>query len=231
MSTATVLLGRIKGVSRPTIGSFFPTQKETPTFVLDVGANIDSKPRFLYEFAVMGSIQVTHMLGLEYPKIALLNIGEEKSKGNDIIQETYELLSKSNLNFIGNVEGRDILQGTADVVVCDGFTGNILLKFAESFVGFFKSKVITFSQKNIFNLITAGLMKPFLKKIFKQFDYQEYGGVPLLGVGGVVIIGHGKSSAKAIQNMIVRAKEMIINDVNKKIELALTQETVEKISE
>jgi phosphate acyltransferase len=221
LSTATILLGRIKGVSRPTIGSFFPSQNPTPCFVLDVGANIDCKAKFLYEFAVMGSIQATNILGINNPRVALLNIGEEKSKGSEVLQETYKLLNDSNLNFIGNVEGRDILKGTADVVVCDGFTGNIILKFAESFVGFFKSKVIAFSKQNIFNLATAGFMKPFLKKIFMQFDYQEYGGVPLLGVDGVVIIGHGKSSPKAVQHMLKRAVEMVNNDINTKISIAL----------
>ncbi|MFH1049699.1 MAG: phosphate acyltransferase PlsX [bacterium] len=222
MSTATILLGRIKGVSRPTIGSFFPTQNSTPCFVLDVGANIDCKPKFLYEFAVMGSIQVNNMLGIDSPKVAILNIGEEKSKGSETLQETYRLLMDSNLNFIGNVEGRDILKGTADVVVCDGFTGNVILKFAESFLGFFKSKVISFSKQNVMNLGIAGFMKPFLKKIFMQFDYQEYGGVPLLGVDGVVIIGHGKSTPKAVQHMLKRAVEMVNNEINQKISQALS---------
>jgi len=221
LSTATILLGRIKGISRPTIGSFFPSQNSTPCFVLDVGANIDCKPKFLYEFAVMGSIQTKNMLGIDKPRVALLNIGEEKSKGSEILQETYKILQESNLNFIGNVEGRDILKGTADVVVCDGFTGNIILKFAESFLGFFRSKVVAFSQQNVFNLGIAGFMKPFLKKIFKQFDYQEYGGVPLLGVAGVVIIGHGKSSPRAVQHMLKRAVEMVNNEINNKISIAL----------
>lgn len=221
LSTATILLGRIKGVSRPTIGSFFPSQKSTPCFVLDVGANIDCKAKFLYEFAVMGSIQIKNMFGVDNPKVGLLNIGEEDSKGSEILQETYGLLKKSKLNFIGNVEGRDILKGTADVVVCDGYTGNVVLKFAESFLGFFKNAVVSFSKKNVFNLAIAGAMKPFLKKIFMQFDYQEYGGVPLLGVNGVVIIGHGKSTPKAIEHMLKRAVEMVDNEINKKISNAL----------
>ena len=222
LSTATILLGRIKGVSRPTIGTFFPSQKKTPTFVADVGANIDCKARFLYEFAVMGSINASEMLGIENPRVAILNIGEETSKGTDIIQETYKLLHESNLNFIGNIEGGDILKGTADVVVCDGFTGNIILKFAESFVGFLKSKIMDFGKKNFVNMGLLGFVKPLLKKIIKSFDYEEYGGVPLLGVDGVVIIGHGKSSPKAIKHMIFRAIEMVAKDINSKIELALS---------
>jgi glycerol-3-phosphate acyltransferase PlsX len=221
LSTSTILLGRIKGVSRPTIGSFFPSQKSTPCFVLDVGANIDCKAKFLYEFAVMGSIQIKNMFGVDNPRVGLLNIGEEESKGSEVLQETYKLLKQSKLNFIGNVEGRDILKGTADVVVCDGYTGNVVLKFAESFLGFFKSAVVSFSKKNIFNLAVAGIMKPFLKKIFMQFDYQEYGGVPLLGVNGVVIIGHGKSSPKAIEHMLKRAVEMVDNEINMKISKAI----------
>ncbi|MFC2130324.1 phosphate acyltransferase PlsX [Bacteroidota bacterium] len=227
LSTATVLLGRIQGVSRPTIGSFLPTQKESPCFFLDVGANIDCKPRFLYEFAVMGSIHSTHMLGLENPSVALLNIGEEKSKGSDVIQETFRLLKESRLNFVGNVEGGDILKGDVDIVVCDGFTGNIILKFAESILGFFKSKIKAFGKKNIINLGILGFMKPFLTKIFSGFDYEEYGGVPLLGVDGVVIIGHGKSSAKAIQYMILKAVDMITKNINSEIEQALNPDSVE----
>jgi glycerol-3-phosphate acyltransferase PlsX len=125
------------------------------------------------------------------------------------------------LNFIGNIEGRDILQGTADVVVCDGFTGNIVLKFAESLFTFLKSKFKSFAEKSIFNKLAMGLFKPILKTIFKEFDYQQYGGVPLLGVNGVVIIGHGKSTPVAIQNMIIKAIEVVEREVNKKIEIAL----------
>ncbi len=223
LSTATVLLGKLEGVSRPTIGSFFPTRKKHPTFVLDVGANIVCKPKFLYEFAVMGAINVTQTLGVENPRVALLNIGEETSKGTKTIQEAYELLQNSGLNFVGNVEGRDILQGTADVIVTDGLSGNIVLKFAESFVSFMKSKLVLFGKKNIFNLgLLAVVIKPIIKKMFKSFDYQEHGGVPLLGVNGNVIIGHGKSSAKAIQYMIYKAVEMKTNDVNTKIKRALS---------
>jgi glycerol-3-phosphate acyltransferase PlsX len=218
LSTATVLLGRITGVSRPTIGSFFPSQNNHPTLVLDVGANIDCKPRFLYEFAVMGSIYASQSFGLEHPRIGLLNIGEESSKGTDIIQQTYKLLKDSQLNFIGNVEGKDILQGTADVVVCDAFVGNIVLKFAESVLGILKFKFKQFAKKNILNLFMMAVFTPIIKKIFKDFDYQEHGGVPLLGVNGVVIIGHGKSSPKAIQNMIYQAVSNIKKDINTKIE-------------
>lgn len=222
LSTATVLLGRIKGVSRPTIGSFIPTQKKTPVFLLDVGANAVCKSSFLYEFAVMASIHVHNMIGLENPRVALLNIGEETTKGTDVIQEAHKRLSESQLNFIGNVEGRDIFSGISDIIVCDGFVGNTILKFAESFPGFFKSKVKEFGKKNIFNLMSLAMIKPIIKKIFAGFDYQEYGGVPLLGVNGNVIIGHGKSSPKAIKFMIRRAVEMNLKGINQKIESAFS---------
>lgn len=221
LSISTMLLGRIKGVSRPTIGAFMPTTTGKPTFVLDVGATIDLRPRFLYEFAVMGSTYVKHSLGIERPRVALLNIGEEDTKGTDAIRETYQMLSNSSLNFIGNIEGRDILTGAADVVVCDGFTGNIVLKLAESFLHILKAKIKDYASRNILKKIKVGMMIPTLKDILSEFDYQEYGGVPLLGVNGVVIIGHGKSTPKAIKNMIVRSTEFSLNKINNKIENAL----------
>jgi glycerol-3-phosphate acyltransferase PlsX len=221
LSISTMLLGRIKGVSRPTIGTFMPTAKGKPTFILDVGATIDMRPRFLYEFAVMGSTFVKHSLGIERPTVALLNIGEEDSKGTDAIRETYQMLASSSLNFIGNIEGRDILVGAADVVVCDGFTGNIVLKLAESFLHILKSKIKDYASRNILKKFKVGLMIPTLKDILSEFDYQEYGGVPLLGVNGVVIIGHGKSSPKAIKNMILRSIEFSLSNINNKIENAL----------
>ncbi len=221
LSVSTMLLGRIKGVSRPTIGTYMPTIKSTPTFVLDVGATIDLKPRFLYEFAVMGSIYVSHFLGKDKPTVALLNIGEEETKGTDAIKETYSMLSQSHLNFIGNIEGRDILAGAADVVVCDGFTGNIVLKLAESFLNILKFKIKDYASKGFLNKLKVGMMLPTMKSVLSEFDYQEYGGVPLLGVNGVVIIGHGKSTPKAIKNMIVRSIEFYQKGINSRIETAL----------
>lgn len=222
MSTATVLLGRVKGVSRPTIGTFFPTKAKTPTLILDAGANVDCKPKFLYEFAVMGSLYFKEMFGVEKPRVSLLNIGEESSKGNDVVLQSYKLLDESHLNFIGNVEGRDIFFDKADVIVCDGFTGNIILKFAESFLGFFKSTLKDYASKSLYKKLKLGLFAPTLKDVFKEFDYQEHGGVPLLGVNGVIIIGHGSSTGKAVRNMIKRSVEIIEKKLNYKIEQALT---------
>ena len=221
LSTGTILLGRIKGVSRPTIGSFFPTVTNRPVLILDVGANLEPKPKYLYEFAVMGNIFSKQMLNIEKPKVGLLNVGEEKEKGTELLQETNKLLSESNLNFIGNVEGRDLLQGNIDVVICDGFTGNVVLKFAEGVFSFLKGKIKAIAAKSIINKGIILLISPFLKNLFKELDYQQYGGVPLLGVNGVVIIGHGKSSPLAIQNMIIRAVEYIEKNINEKIKIAL----------
>jgi len=221
MATATLMLGRIPGVGRPTIGSFFPTQTGRQTLVVDVGANVDSKPKFLYDYAVMGEIYSRLILGIPEPSVGLLNVGEESSKGTEVAREAFQLLTHAPLNFVGNVEGRDILSGGVDVVVCDGFEGNIVLKFAESVLGFLKSRFTTFANRSLLNKLIVGAFKPVLKTVLKDMDYQEYGGVPLLGVNGVIIIGHGSSSPLAISNMIVRAVEVVRADVNGNIQQAL----------
>ncbi len=221
LSTATLRLGRIKGVSRPTIGSFFPTLNDNPSLVLDVGANSEVKPQFLYEFAVMGKVYLSEMYGLENPRIGLLNIGEEPKKGTEVVQQAHELLTNSDLNFIGNIEGRDIFPGVADIVVCDGFVGNIVLKFAESFIGFFKQTLKNYADESMMKKIKVGMMASTIKDVFRGFDYQDYGGVPLLGVDGVVIIGHGKSSPRAIKNMLNTALITYTKEINKKIEISL----------
>jgi len=222
LSTATVLLGRIKGVSRPTIGSFFPSQVDSPTIVLDVGANVDVKARYLYEFAVMGNIYMNQMRAIENPRIGLLNVGEEPSKGTELLQQTYQMLAESKMNFIGNVEGKDILNGACDVVVCDGYTGNAILKFAESVFTLIKFKLKEYMNSGLLPKIFLMISKPVLNTLFKGFDYQKYGGVPILGVNGVAIVGHGKSSPLAIQYMIMKAVEQVQKEVNKKIEAELS---------
>lgn len=222
--TASILkLGRISGVGRPTIGSLFPTDKGK-TMVFDVGASVDCKPVHLLEFAMMGSIYMKNVYEIENPKVGLLNVGEEKSKGDTLTLEAYELLEKSGLNFIGNVEGRDVLRGKADIIVCDGFVGNVILKFAESVLDVMKSKFRSYAEQGFLKKIWVGMMYGTLKNVvLKDFDYQEYGGVPLLGVNGVTIIGHGKSSPIAIKNMIYKAEEMIRKSVNEKIEMSLRE--------
>jgi len=217
--TASILrLGRIDGVGRPTIGSLFPTDFGK-TMVFDVGASVDCKAKHLLEFAVMGNIYMKSIYNVSNPKIGLLSVGEEKSKGDTLTLEAYELLEKSDMNFIGNVEGRDVLRGKADVIVCDGFVGNVILKFAESVLDVIKGKFRAYAEKGFFKKIWIGMMYGTLKNVvLKDFDYQEYGGVPLLGVNGVTIIGHGKSSPIAIKNMILKAEEMVSKRVNEKIE-------------
>ncbi len=221
MSGSTMILGRIAGIGRPTIGAFFPSEQGV-CLLLDAGTNVDCRPQHLYEFALMGSIYASEMLRIERPTVGLLNIGEEPSKGNDVAKDAYKILQQSSLNFVGNVEGRDILRGKANVVVCDGFVGNIVLKFGESVPAFFKSRLKQIAGKSLAARILGAMMRGQLRKALKSMDYEEYGGVPVLGVNGVSIIGHGKSTPKAIKNMILKAEEMVRKNINHHIQEALT---------
>lgn len=222
LALSTILLGRIKGVSRPTIASFLPSAKSRPTLLLDVGATVDHKSRFLVEYALMGTTYYNVATGVKNPTIGLLNVGEEDSKGTDVLKESYNILKNSNLNFVGNVEGRDILMGKTDVVVCDGYVGNVILKFAESFTTLLKSKMKDYSEKSLVNKIKVAASIPAIKGVFKEFDYQEYGGVPILGVNGISIVGHGKSTPLAYSNMILKAKELIESSLLDKIEESIS---------
>ena len=217
MASSILVLGRIEGVSRPAIVSFFPTIHKKPTFVLDVGANVDCKPSHLYQFGLMGSIYASLMYGRTSARVGLLSIGEEKSKGNEAVLATHELFERSDLNFVGNVEGRDILAGKVDVVATDGFVGNVLLKFAESVEGFLTASIKRQVETNIFSRIGAALMSPFLRRMRQAFDYSEYGGAPLLGIDGVSIICHGSSSPKAIKNAVIVAMEMVRHRISDNI--------------
>jgi glycerol-3-phosphate acyltransferase PlsX len=225
LSASTLILGRVKGVGRPTIGALIPTTTGVPSLLVDAGTNVDCKPRHLYEFGVMGSIYVSSILQKEKPSVALLSIGEEDTKGNEASLLAFEMFKKSSLNFIGNVEGRDVLKGKADVVVCDGFVGNILLKFGESVPSFFKAKFTAFAEKGLKNKLVALVARGGLRSVMKELDYQEHGGVPLLGVNGVSIIGHGGSTPRAIMNMIIRAEEIALRRVNDQIAKALELST------
>lgn len=216
MAASTLKLGRIKGVGRPTIGSIFPADN-TKTMVFDVGASVDCKPIHLKEFAIMGKIYMERIYNFKNPTVGLLSVGEEETKGNEVTFEAAELLKKADVNFVGNVEGRDILNGKVDIVVCDGFVGNIILKFAEGVLDLLKSKFRSYADKSLMNKLKMGMIQGSMRAILKDFDYQEYGGVPLLGVDGVSIIGHGKSSPLAIRNMIYRAEEVVRKDVCGKI--------------
>jgi glycerol-3-phosphate acyltransferase PlsX len=216
MAASTLILGRIEGVSRPAVGTPLPTV-DGVCFLIDSGANSDCRPQHLLEFAVMGTIYVREILKKENPTVALLNIGEESSKGNELALSSYSLLEKSGLNFIGNVEGRDILLGKADVVVADGFVGNIVLKFAESIVPTLKSRFKLYASENIFKKLQAGMMAGTLKKVLKGFNYEVFGGAPLLGINGISIIGHGGSTTLAVKNMVLRAEEMVNHKISKLI--------------
>ena len=222
MSASTLILGRVKGVARPTIGALIPSAKD-PCLLVDAGANVDCRPRHLFEFGVMGSIYAGAMLERPSPRVGLLSIGEEESKGNEATLEALSLFRKSKLNFVGNVEGRDLLKGDVDVVVCDGFVGNILLKFGESVPEFFRSKFRAFAEQSLLNKLTAVIARSGLRTVMRTLDYQEHGGVPLLGVNGVSIIGHGRSTPKAFKNMIYRAEEMIRRGVGALIQNAMME--------
>jgi phosphate acyltransferase len=224
MAASTLIMGRIPNVGRPTIGAEVPNTHGT-CFLFDVGAGKDAKPNHLFEYAVMGTIYARELGGVANPQVGILSMGEEESKGNEVTTAAFKLLKQSKLNFIGNVEGRDILTGKVDVVVCDGFIGNILLKFGESVPKLLKHLLKKTAEKNIIDKIKIGLFKGTLKRALKDLDYQEHGGVPLLGVNGISIIGHGSSSPKAIKNMIFRAHEMFKKNLNQKIEESLKEYT------
>lgn len=231
MAVSTLIMGRIKGVSRPTIGATFPTEKEKFCIVFDAGSSVDSKPQHLFEYAILGTIFAKEIYGIENPSVGILSIGEEETKGNELVFSTYKMLKESNLNFYGNVEGRDILKGTVDIVVCDGFVGNIILKFGESVLSLLKTKIRKYAAKGLINKLKALIVKSVLKVSLKDMDYQTYGGVPLLGVNGISIIGHGSSTPLAIKNMVLRAKEMYDKKLIQKFAEALANyATIQKSS-
>ena len=222
MSLATLRIGRIKGVSRPAIATLMPTATEGRTLVLDVGANVDCKPEHLFEFGILGHVYAKSVLKLENPRIGLLSNGEEKSKGNEITKETHALLT-AHPSFIGNVEGSDIFNDSVDIVVCDGFVGNILLKTSEG-VASSISKLIKLNIKMSPRALTGALlMRRVFKLLKKQIDYAEYGGAPLLGVKNCTIICHGKSNKIAIKNAMYQARDFLETDINQDIENSLLQ--------
>ena len=220
MAASLLNLGRIKGVARPAIGSFLPSERGV-VFLIDVGANAECKPVNLLQFGIMGNIYVDHMYRTPDLSVGLLNIGEEEKKGNECSQVAFKLMQKNLDGFIGNVEGRDILKGKVDIVVCDGFVGNIILKFAESVLGVLAKSFRRNLGSNLFINLGALLVKPAFSEMRRNYDYQEYGGVPLLGVNGISVICHGSSSAKAIKNALVVAERMSIKKVNEHIALTL----------
>ena len=221
-------MGRINGVSRPTLTAPLPNAKDGFTFLADVGAFVDSKPQHIFEFALLSSIFIREIYGIKEPRVGLLNVGSEDSKGYKLILETAELLKNSDLNFIGNVEGNDIFKGTADLIVCDGFIGNIVLKFAESMPSFLKAAIKNYADKSFVNKLKVSPFKfPPTKAAFKESlskaDADNVGGLPLLGVNGISIIGHGSSSNLAIKNMVLAAREMHHKNLISKIKEELAR--------
>ncbi|HEY9598436.1 MAG TPA: phosphate acyltransferase PlsX [Cyanophyceae cyanobacterium] len=214
MASALLRLGRLPGIERPAIAAILPTLTGKPVILLDVGANVDCRPKFLEQFAIMGSIYSESVLGIDNPNVGLINIGEEPCKGNDLAIRTHQLLqANSQLNFIGNAEGRDVLSGRFDVIVCDGFTGNVLLKFAES-VGDVMLQILREEILHGLNgKLGTAILKPNLKRIQQRLDGVERGGGLLLGVSGICVIGHGSSQAPSIFNAIRLAKESVDSQV------------------
>ena len=221
MSLATLRIGRIKGVSRPAIATLMPTVDKN-TLVLDVGANVDCDANNLKEFAIMGQVYAEDVLGIDKPSTGLLSNGEEKSKGNEVTKEAFKLLQNMP-NFVGNVEGNDIFNGSTDVVVCDGFIGNIMLKTAEGVADTIGNIIKSNLKKSLVSILGAVFMRKVFKRLKLKVDYAEYGGAPLLGVKAPVIIAHGKSNAKAIQNAIFQAVAAAQSDLNIDIETKLKQ--------
>ena len=208
MAAALLILGRIEGIDRPAIAAVLPTLRGRAIMV-DVGANVDCRPKHLLQFAVMGSVYAQRVLGVARPRVGLMSNGTEETKGNELVIRSADLLRESGLHFIGNVEGRDFFDGTADVVVCDGFVGNLLLKFGEGLaVGIFTLLREELSRGLLVRLGVA-LATPRLRALARRMDYTEYGGAPLLGVNGICIITHGSSRAKAIRNSIALAAESV----------------------
>jgi len=213
MTSALLNIGRIHGIERPAIATLIPTHN-SKTMFLDMGANVDCKPKHLYQFSLMGNVFAKEVLGIAHPKIALLNIGEEEEKGNELTFATYKLLKASKeINFIGNIEGKDVLTGRADIIICDGFVGNMLLKFGEG-LGLYLGNILKKEIKNsIFAKIGAIFLYPSLQRIRKFIDYDEYGGALLLGINGICIKAHGRANEKAFQNAI----KVAIDSVDHKI--------------
>jgi glycerol-3-phosphate acyltransferase PlsX len=224
MATALLLLGKIEGVKRPAIAVTMPTLKDKMV-LLDAGANLEVSPENLLQFAIMGSVYCRDILGIDNPRVGLLSIGEEATKGTDEIKEAFKLLKQTDLNFIGMVEGKDIYRGEVEVVVCDGFIGNVVLKvsegLAETILKMLKMEIASITTGRIAYL----LMKPALKNYKKKTDYAEYGGAPLLGIKGTCLITHGRASSKAIKNAIKQAYLFARTDFSTKLIGSLERET------
>ena len=231
MAASLFVLGRIPGVIRPTIYAYFPRISEGLTNIVDVGANVDCKPEHLVQFAEMLTIYQRYGAGIEKPVTGLLNIGEEEGKGSEVLKQTYKLLkeadAKGKISFMGNIEGHDILKGNATIVVCDGLVGNTILKFGESIPEFlgslFRQSLESLVASGKLDKQSAAVTTGMFKTMFEPFDVEKFGGVPFLGVDGISIVGHGRSSSRAIKNMIYMAEHMIEKRVNEHIAEVLNE--------
>jgi len=231
MALAKTVLGSIKNIDRPALAIMIPTLKGN-SLLVDVGANTDSKPHNLVQFALMGKVYLENIYGIKNPRIGLMNIGEEEVKGNELTKTTHNLLKQLDINFVGNVEGRDVYLGEADLIVTDGFTGNVALKVSEGVVDAMLSMLKREIMSNVFSKIGFFFLKRSLNRIKKKLDYAEYGGALLLGVNGIVIIGHGGSNAKAIKNAVYLSYKFISQKVLQKIsqEIEKTQQSIPELN-
>jgi glycerol-3-phosphate acyltransferase PlsX len=225
MTVARFVLGTLPSVDRPALAAAFPNVKEKVSVILDVGANVDSKAAQIEQFAVMGEIYYRTIFGVRKPRVALLSIGEEEMKGNELTREAFNRLKHSSLNFVGNVEGRDVFRGNVDVIVCDGFIGNVALKISEGVAEHIGGMLKKAIKSSLASQIGYALSKRAFDDFRKRIDYSEYGGAPLLGVRGITIIGHGGSNANAVKNAIRVAAELCRSRVNEKIEQELSAAT------
>ncbi len=222
MATAKMVLGALPGVDRPALAAVFPTSAGKAAILLDVGANVDCKPHHLEQFAIMGEIYSRSIFGMNKPRVGLLSIGEEEGKGNELTREAYTLLRQLPLNFAGNVEGRDLYNGSVDVIVCDGFIGNVALKVSEGLVSAVRFLLKESLKSTISSQVGFLLSRRAFDDFKKRLDYAEYGGAPLLGIKGICIVGHGSSNATAIKNAIRVAAQFAETRINDKIEKGLS---------
>src|SRR6516162_3388287 len=218
MATVKMIMGTLSVVDRPALSTVLPTQKGKPAILLDVGANVDCKPHHLEQFAIMGDIYSRAIFGIRRPRVGLLSIGEEDTKGNELTKEAFKSLKHAPINFIGNVEGRDIFKGEIDVIVCDGFTGNVALKLSEGLIETFATMLRQELEKTIAAKVGYILAERAFRAFRKRMDYSEYGGAPLLGMKGITIVCHGRSNANAIKNAIRVAHDFSKHRVNQVIE-------------
>jgi phosphate acyltransferase len=218
MAIAKMVVGKVPGVDRPALSGVFPSRNGTPVVVVDVGANVDCEPELLRQFALMGEIYARSVLKIERPRVGLLSIGEEEHKGNVLTRDATPLIKSLDINFIGNVEGRDIFSGNADVIVCDGFVGNVALKVAEGLSEMIRAMLRESLEATVTRKIGYALSRSAYRDFKKRIDYAEYGGAPLLGVKGVCIICHGRSDSNAIKNAVRVAADSTTSNMNQRVE-------------